>query len=266
MKTSLKFLTTAFALFAWGSCGSDRQISDWTRASDFIFQGTVKVLHTTTVDVDDAYGLTVVTVDKILDGAAVFQGLAGRDVTVKARNIDQLKEGRQYVFFGRNWVLGDEVGIVEVGHLPGGSQTAPTQEKIKTYRMEAADNDLAARLKSAERVVLAQVVETRPVETDESDMLSEHTPQWFVADLEVRETVKGDGDQKTLQVHFSNSDDVMWFRAPKLRKGQTAILLLQRPGPGLAPLVRPGMRYLLTDPQDLLGPDEMPRIKRLLRR
>lgn len=92
--------------------------------------------------------------------------------------------------------------------------------------------DLAQRMASAKHVVLGRVVAVKPVAS--SGPISEHSPIWNIATLEVQEDLQG-GAKATakLDVYFQASQDVAWFNWPKLHVGQDGVFVLQSEKMGL---------------------------------
>jgi hypothetical protein len=83
---------------------------------------------------------------------------------------------------------------------------------------------------------------------------SEHNPQWQVATIRVRETLKG-SPASTVDVWFPASRDVMWVDAPRFAAGQEGIWILQS-GPLAGRLTALG-RW------DFQPAAELPRLRRL---
>jgi hypothetical protein len=57
--------------------------------------------------------------------------------------------------------------------------------------------------------------------------LDEHDAQWTLTQIEVAEVFDGDAS-KRVNVLFPKSEDILWFRVPKLKPGDAGILLLHR--------------------------------------
>jgi hypothetical protein len=59
--------------------------------------------------------------------------------------------------------------------------------------------------------------------------ISEHEPDWRVADIKVDEVHKGTLQGDTVSVRFPDSPDVLWHDAPKFHPGQEGFFMLHRP-------------------------------------
>jgi hypothetical protein len=103
-------------------------------------------------------------------------------------------------------------------------------------RAAAYRSAVQARAEEASAVVVGRVVGVRQLETAAragpggEERQSEHDPRWAVAEVAVDESVKG-RKSGTIEVLFASSEDVMWYRAPKLVVGQKATMLLQKGAP-----------------------------------
>jgi hypothetical protein len=58
--------------------------------------------------------------------------------------------------------------------------------------------------------------------------VSEHDPKWKEAVISVQAIEKGEPGQKEVVVVFPGSDDIMWSRAPKFRKGDAGTWILHK--------------------------------------
>lgn len=233
-------------------------IASLSEKSEVVFLGTVQVAHAATVPVDDVGLHVVVRLDEVLFGAQLYRGFHGQNVTVRTLDGAELKPGDRLVFFANAWHYGESLGLVEVGRAPG-TEAGALRSAVERSRAASADRELKGRVDAAQLVVTARVssVKERP------RVVSEHDPQWTEAEIEVQEVLKGTaaaaGGKTT--VVFPGSDDVMWYRVPKLTPGQQGVFVLRSgvAGPRAAPSV-----HGLSEPEDLLPVSEAARVKALL--
>jgi hypothetical protein len=233
------------------------------RQSQFVFQGTIQKLGAATephLPVDDR--TAVVRVEQVLRAPDLFRNLKGRAVTVQLRRDLPAKGGDSGVFFTRSWIYGESLAVVEVGRMDARyGATLPAQ--IRDAESAAADEKLGRRVAQAQLIVLGRVRETHPAPPPErKPPVTEHDPVWWEATIEIRSVEKGERP-RALKVLFPASTDEMWIDTPKLRRGMTVLLLLQRDQQekGMPLLRRPGWTAL--DPLDVLPPEQAGRVRRL---
>jgi hypothetical protein len=91
-----------------------------------------------------------------------------------------------------------------------------------------SDETLLRRLDAASWVVVGKVVSAAParVLTSESPEITEHEPDWWVARVAIESVEKGTGRPSELEVLFPHSDDVAFYRNPKLSPGQESLFIL----------------------------------------
>ena len=58
--------------------------------------------------------------------------------------------------------------------------------------------------------------------------ISEHDPDWRIADVKVDEVHKGTHPKDTVSIRFPSSEDVMWHDAPKFHPGQEGFFILHK--------------------------------------
>jgi hypothetical protein len=121
------------------------------------------------------------------------------------------------------------------------------------------DANLRSRLAQAEAVVSGTVSSTEQVPP--RPPLSFHSPEWWQATINVDTVEKGQLPAKTVNVLYSNSTDVKWFQAPKLKPGEHCVLLLQRKDESGQPL--PDLAVV--DPLDVRPIGELDRVRSLLK-
>ena len=186
----------------------------------FVFEGTVRRLGDSTVATVQPDRLTaVVHVDRVLRAPTEFEHLAGREITVLLAS--SLAAGRTSAFSTVGWIYGDSLAVIELERESAGPVAAVSPEQ---QRGIAWTQTTQARVTSSSQIVLGQVTGLRPHPRAQSS-LSEHNPDWWLADVDVDVVLKG-SRSRAVAVTFANSLDVMWRTAPKLLPHQKSILVL----------------------------------------
>ena len=195
--------------------------------SNFIFRGTVSKLQASTVDAVAARPNTdVVHVEEMLAGADTAGDFTGQDITVILRQPQSVKVGDNLVFFSNVVAYGKSIAVQEVGHVSGNS-AASSRGQIAQAVQQRPERELQKRLARANLVVTGKVVSYKPVtEREGRSPSSEHEPQWFQAEIAVESTEKGTAPGSTVVAYVPVSDDIRWYRAPKLQVGQQGVFLL----------------------------------------
>jgi len=217
--TMLSILLLSYSLAAQ----NPNDVTTWIRQSTFIFVGTVEALNATTMNAVAANdGLAVVRVDKVISAPGGPPDLAGKNVTVKLLPTAALRRGEEATFYTKGWLLGNSLAVIEVGHsVPA---EAATQEQVNAVHQQMADEDLQREMASAVAIVSGVV---RSVQKSKVPHIgSEHDPDWYQAEIVIRETLKGKPRGESITVLFPHSDDVMWHNSPKFHEGQQGVWLL----------------------------------------
>lgn len=190
--------------------------------ASFVFEGTVRAVGAATLAmVEPTDSTAIVTVDRALRIADDMLGIVGRDITVRLKKPAAV--GDTAVFAANGWLYGEGVAVVEVSRSPlTAAAAAVTPEMDRQARWSGRLQDRAA---SADLVVVGRVTALEPAGLGGDD--KEHGADWWAATVEVDEVIKGRRPRQ-LRVLFSNSQDVLWYRAPVLSAGQKAVLLLHR--------------------------------------
>ena len=218
----------------------------------------------TLIFVGTATGLTgdqnaaAVSVDRIVQSTDFFRLNPPKQVFVVTKR--PLAKGEQRLFFTRGSTLGASVIVEELARFDDGDveDLLPTNQKGNDRVSDAA---LIARLRQVEIVVTARVAAVRALRQRRPLRITEHDPQWREAVLEITDTLKGTPAQR-LVVLFATSMDVMWYRSPRLKEGQTGIFLLTVAPAGLTTT----RQYAVVDPLDVLPLTDLDRLRTLLSR
>ena len=204
------------------------QQRDWLRNSDLVFRGSVLKLHTSTVDLPDASDLGLVRVTDIIEGEAVLRAYLQQPITVRFRDIRAVKPGQTAIFFARHWISGRGLAVQEVAMKADNADLAGQKEDIIRDRAKLNEDSLRDKLKASEHVIVGRVISIKRL-PENPKLESEHDPMWTEAEILVDEGLKGSFKQGDhVKVTFAASNDIMWVKAPRLIRGQPAILLLTR--------------------------------------
>jgi hypothetical protein len=209
----------------------------------FVFIGTVQKLRAATLDeapVDDR--TAIVRVDEVIDAPEALAQYAGHDITVHAGGRKRLEKGQQAKFYANPWLFGDSIAVESLDHEDVKRTAARETKEPGDPVRQLAERDRQARFGAADLVVSGRVSSVR-VPKDEMatrsarargaptpvGRISEHEPDWRVADIKVDEVHKGTIQGDTVSVRFPDSQDVLWHDAPKFHPGQEGFFMLHRP-------------------------------------
>jgi hypothetical protein len=224
-------------------------LRELTRAADLVFRGTVLKPGAANLEIVEPNDKTaVVRVDEILATAGTLDDFTGREITVFLRDASA-KAGEQGVFFTTVALLGETLGVVEVGRR---GPEVP-RDQVAAAREQVRAEGLRARMEASGLAVSGRVVSVKAAAKASSPdgVITEHDPQWREAVVEVRTVLHGQLAEKTVSVWFPASLDVMWAHAPKLETGREGAWLLHRhEAEGRGPV------WAVLDPQDQLSAEE----------
>ena len=204
-----------------------------------------------------------------LRGVDTIGSFNGQEIILGRTSTSARTEG---VFFVRPIAYGKTLVAEEIGEIDPPSDSAAFMAQIARVRQQDEEDKLAARLGSAEAVIVGRVLSVRSAAAGPA-VASEHDPQWVIAQVLVIRIITGQpktgqcGGQTCVDVAFAHSDDIRWFRAPKVSVGQENIALL-RPADRTVLHERevPPATYVLIDPNDLRPVTEEPSLHGLIRR
>jgi len=210
----------------------------------FVFKGTVQETGSATMKQVAANKQTaIVTVDQVIESPKNMAKLGGHRITVQMAGAQPAQKGQQFIFHAHGWIFGDSVAVQSV-----------KQEPLKQTKAHAAllsaggdpvsrknDREAEQRFDSAQVVVSGKVTEVRlPPETTGSKgksaaksasmtrPVSEHSPHWREAVVEIDDVHKGKPGKKTVVIRFPASTDVRWYKAPKFHPGQQGFFMLHK--------------------------------------
>jgi hypothetical protein len=211
------------------------------REARFVFKGTVQKLKAATMpDVKVDNRTAIVKVEEIIHAPEVLSAFAGRNITVQLGGSKKIQKGKQAVFYTNAWLFGDSVAVQSIDHedvakVPM-ALTAVAADPVQTL----ARQDAKAQIESADAVVSGRVTSVRvptdvvaarslaATEPSETAAVSEHDPDWRIAELQVDAVHKG-SHAGPAKIRFPSSTDVMWHQAPKFQAGQEGFFMLHKP-------------------------------------
>jgi hypothetical protein len=237
---------------------TDPPLAELTRASSFIFRGTVQQAGTSNVHgLEPAANLLLVRVDVPLRSDPALGDTTGRLVTLAADAPEQLPTGTEAVFFTTDWIHGEEIAVRELGHA-----SPALTEAVRAEVERLPDLHLIDRLAQARLVVLAEVMSTARLRRARE----RRSPQWAQAKLKVVTSLKGRGREPVL--YFPTSDSHRWFRAKRPRRGQRRVFLLHAADEHTAHWLDDDERasvFTALDPADIQPEAQLDHIRALLR-
>lgn len=247
-------LAALLAALCWGAASPGAEaapsIKELSRQADFVFRGTIVKAGAANLEIVEPNAKTaVVRVDEVLKASATLDDFTGREVTVFLRG-RAVKAGAQRVFFTTVGLLGESLGVQEVGRLAG--RAVEAKSRLQAVERELLEEDLKARLDEADLAIMGRVLSARAT-YDETHLgvISEHDPLWWEAVFEVKAVLRGQWVEATVPAWFPASRDVLWASVPKPRAGHEGTWLLHRYQAEDGRFI-----YTILSPQDLLSADE----------
>jgi hypothetical protein len=226
-----------------------KPVKDLTRSAEFIFRGTVQKTGAANLSIVEPDARTaVVRVDEVLKVSGTLDDFTGQEVTVFLS--EALKAGDHRVFFTQVRLLGESLGVQEVGRAAG--TMADLKAQVGGAKDDLLRENLAARLTGADLVVSGRVLSLRDIEAKaKGGPVTEHDPQWRQAVIEISSVLKGQAAGRTVVFWYPGSADLMWASVPKPAVGQEGTWLLHLQTPETGPSV-----FAIVDSQDLLSAGE----------
>ncbi|MER7540525.1 hypothetical protein ABTX77_37995 [Streptomyces sp. NPDC097704] len=218
-------------------------VRELIRKAPLSFVGTVTRLGDARVaDVPVDERTAVVQVDAVLHAPDAFKKLAGSEVTVQlSAELDPPAVGDAAAFFTDGTVYGRGLAVHEVGRLPADavqphlSRAARTADAMPFSALERdiEDEDMVTHADEADAVVIGVVVGLEQAGRRQAggeqagvEDVSEHTPNWWLAQLDVGHVEQGDVAEGPITVLYPNSRDFRWFQAPKPHASQEGMWFL----------------------------------------
>jgi hypothetical protein len=223
---------------------ADPTLKELLAGSSLSFTGTVRAVGETPVAGLEADEHTaVVQVEEELHVPDAVDIDPGTTVTVQlSPDRPPLAVGDRATFFANPLVYGDTLAVGEVGrtdpgaHPPAGARFADAEDEGEASAVDAALDELAQEkvlehALQADAVVRGRVIALNAV--DPHELLHEHSPQWWIATLDVdfvqRGEVEGVGEEGgRVNFLYANSLDIRWRKWPKPKAGQGGMWILHR--------------------------------------
>jgi hypothetical protein len=226
-------------------------------ASAFIFTGSIIRAGAPNEPVLPADATTVVvTVEHVIKAPVGLRGLAGREVTVELRH--PLAAGH-YVFFADPLAVGASIAVKERTHLDAREREAAVAAVERGYAAR-----MAPRLEAAFLVALGTEGEVRALVPPGERRA--RVP-WAMARFEIERVLKGRKPRKVTLVGPLHASKLL-PRAPALRAGRHAILILRKPPKDALERLpddeRQGAAFI-ADPYDVQPPDRLAALERIIR-
>ncbi|MEU1289320.1 hypothetical protein [Kitasatospora sp. NPDC005856] len=213
------------------------ELTELVRRAPLSFVGTVTRVGGTSLAAVPAEArddrTAVVRVDQVLHAPEAFGQLAGSEVTVQlSPDEGRMAVGGRAAFFTQGMVYGEGLGVTEVGRLPAEAvqhhvslaATTADEQPFTSVQREIRHQDLAAHADEADAVVVGTVAGLRRV--GRAGRRSEHSPDWWLASIDVTQVESGPLGKGTVPVLYPNSRDAHYYRVPKPEAGQEGLWLL----------------------------------------
>lgn len=207
----------------------------------FVFKGTVQKLKAATmrnVEVNDR--TVVVRVEEVVHAPQALSHYAGQDITVQLGGKKKVKKGQQAIFYTNGSIFGDSVVVQSIDHLDVATAPAAFAAQTGDPVKALAQRDIGARFAAADVVVSGRVASIRvptgvmaaraigAAQPTIPTSISEHEPDWRIAEIQVDNVHKGSHKGKSAEVRFPSNEDVMWHDAPKFHAGQEGFFMLHK--------------------------------------
>ncbi|HZR63973.1 MAG TPA: hypothetical protein VFA85_02440 [Terriglobales bacterium] len=235
-----------------------------TRNATYIFLGRIEKERASNLAIVPATDATaLVKIQKVLSRPGNMPDFSNQMITLKLITPGTLKNGESMIFFTNVWLYGENLALEEVAHTSAEDKTANTASIEKTGS-EAENVAIENRVRLAAAVIVGRVVTVRALQKDSNlRPMTEHDPEWQLAEIAVESTLKGTPGAK-VSLLFPNSRDVAWFQSPKFRVGQEGVWILQEQKSKEVTSAIGKPVYTALDALDFRPKSEMQRIKKLV--
>jgi hypothetical protein len=233
-------------------------IKELRQQAGYVFVGTVERLGAVAMQgVEASDSTAVIRVDHVVHAPPELGGRLGPRLTLDLAG-PGLKEGDTVTFFATSWVFGEGLALREIGHAPV-TDAAEASGLVTAADSSIHDDALRDRVSRASLAVLGTVASIQqPPETAQRVIRSEHEAIWWVAEIDVEETLKG-RRPRGLRLAFPTTRDVAWYGAPRPQANQHAVWLLHKEEhEGL-----PRGAYVALDPRDVQPASAAERVRQL---
>jgi len=238
-------------------------VQDLTIQASFVFEAQVEQVGASVVSGFPASSETaVVSISTILKSSPALAGYSGKRITVQLQPPVSLRAGQRFVFFTEGLYYGDGLVVRELGNVPASEPAMEAQ--VKNAIQAGDDSDMMQRVAQAVLVVSGTASEPVRFVTGPAGggRISEHDPDYHRFTITIETVEKGASPGQTIEALFPNSNDIAWYRSPKVKAGDHGVWLLHNrdlfgnPVPVLA----------VVHPLDFRPIGELERVRTLLKR
>jgi hypothetical protein len=223
--------------------------SDSSTDITFLFKGTIREVKATTMtDVPIDNNTVVAMVDQVLEAPANLAKMGGHRVTVRLSGRTKVAVGDELIFHAHGWIFGASVAVISIkeervkdtrSHAAllsrGGDPVAHRQNRRVKHRFNNADVVVSGRVTMIRIPPEATSARRAATNADSASStpepigpISEHTPHWREAHLEIDDVHKGEHSSSTAVIRFPASTDVRWYKAPKFEPGHQGFFMLRK--------------------------------------
>ncbi|MDX6500450.1 MAG: copper resistance protein [Blastocatellia bacterium] len=223
--------------------------SDPSMDATFLFKGTIREVKSATMpNVPVDKNTVIAVVDQVLEAPSSLAKLGGHRVTVKLSGRQKVAIGDQLIFHAHGWIFGPSVAVESMKEIPiretrahsallsrGGDPVVHRHNRQVQNRFSTADVVVSGRVTmvrippDATSASRAASMATSPENTPEPmGPISEHTPHWREAHIEIDDVHKGVHTSKSVVIRFPASMDVRWYKAPKFQPGHQGFFMLRK--------------------------------------
>ena len=209
-------------------------VKDLTQQSGFVFEARLEQLGASNATgYPSAAETAIVHISRIIKSTSTLSGYNDQRITVHLQSPVTLKVGDQAVFFTHGVHYGEGLVVGEVGHSPGAAAT--NQAELSSAAQASDDFEFQQRLAQAELVITGRAGDPKPHPNSQmapvdpipgKRPVSEHDPDWWTTTVTLESVEKGTHSGPTHEVAFSNSMDIAWYCAPKIKAGDHGVFLL----------------------------------------
>ena len=214
--------------------------TDLSSQPTFVFKGTVQELKSTTMkEVPVSARTIVVSVDQVLEAPKNLAKLGGHKVTVQLSGKQKARVGQEMIFYTQGWIFGHGVAVQSLNEEPimqskahaallsrGGDPVAHKRSREVQERFDSADMVVSGKVTAVR--LLADAIKQSKAGTTPPGPVSEHSPHWREAVIEIDEVHKGKHTKKNVVIRFPASTDVRWYKAPKFEAGHQGYFMLHK--------------------------------------
>jgi hypothetical protein len=233
---------------------SNDELASIADSSAFIF--TADILGPAGAATDTGERTMAALVRDVIKAPTGMRGLVGREVTVYLRH--PLSEGT-YVLFADPVSVGSTIAVRETAYVDAEQRSDAEAAVESGYAAR-----LAPRLEAASLVALGTIGDVTPVFSPSERR--ERVP-WALARFDIERVLKGPRARRRLTLVGPSPASKRLPRAPALRAGVHAILLLQRPPEEAMEHIPRGERQaagFIAETSDIQPPDRAEQLVRIL--